>query len=46
MTELEALNSIATSLKSIAHNMNWLSFLVFLMLLFKNMGGKNNESNS
>jgi len=40
MNELEALNSIATSLQSIASNMSWISFILFLMLVFKDMGKK------
>ena len=40
MTELEVLGAIAHSLKLIAGELSWISFILALMLMFKNMGGK------
>ena len=40
MTELEVLGAIAHSLKLIAGELSWISLILALMLMFKNMGGK------
>jgi len=40
MSEAEALVQIAEAIDSVAASLGFLAFFVFMMLLFKDMGGK------
>ena len=41
MTEIEVLNNMATSLRDISINLQTITVLLFLFLVFKNMGTSN-----